>query len=73
MNKEQVVEVQHALQNIMQGCMTLNKVLTAFQIPESAIKLEREIEKKCCLRDAHVQAYKEHLALHDVHVRLYYD
>ena len=59
MKKEHILEVQRALQNITQGCISLNRVLTAIQRPEAKNDAEpRSPEGSEGLHDAHVRAWQ---------------
>ena len=52
-NQTQLDGIKAGIAEIMQGCMTLNKVLTMIQIPESSKYPEGRPE----LHDSHVEAF----------------
>ena len=55
-NQNQLDGIKAGIAEIMQGCMTLNKVLTMIQIPESSKYPEGRLE----LHDSHVKAFNPH-------------
>ncbi len=58
-NQQQIDAIKSGLAEIMQGCMTLTRVLTLSQVPESATNRETPSSLK---HDAHVQCYEQHKA-----------
>jgi hypothetical protein len=64
LSNEQINGLKAGIQDVMQGLMTLNKVLTMIQLPESA----KYPEGRSQLHDSHVEAYKRHHGIHDSHV-----
>lgn len=67
LSNEQINGLKAGIQDIMQGLLTVNKVLTMVQVPESAKYPDGRTE----LHDAHVQAFKRHHGIHNAHVQAY--
>jgi hypothetical protein len=64
LSNEHINGLKAGIQDVMQGLMTLNKVLTMIQVPESA----KWPDGRPQLHDSHVEAYKRHHGIHDSHV-----
>ena len=69
--ENQIDGIKAGISDIMQGCMTLNKVLTMMQIPEES---KYPNGRPTVIHDSHVQCYERFKAsLHDAHVQAYYE
>jgi hypothetical protein len=79
LSNSKIEGLKAGISDIMQGLVTLNKVLTMIQVPESA----KYPDGRSQLHDSHVEAYKRHhgihvecrdrfkVRLHDGHVQLW--
>ena len=61
MKKEHISEVQQAVQNIMQGCLSLSRVLSTLELTKTqSTEDQSRPETPGTLHDAHVRAWREH-------------
>jgi hypothetical protein len=65
LSNSKIEGLKAGISDIMQGLVTLNKVLTMIQVPESA----KYPDGRSQLHDSHVEAFKRHHGIQDAHVQ----